>query len=256
MFDLDGTVYLGERLIPGADEVIRTLRRHGIGVVFLSNKPLESRESYAAKLTRLGIPTDPEDVITSAYVTAEHLARAHPGARVYALGEEVLARILRQAGVVLVPGPGRCDPAEVDLVLASFDRTLTWEKLSFAHQALRRGARLVATNPDPTCPVEGGDVPDAGAIIAALETSSGARLEWVAGKPSELMVQAALQRLGVEAAETALVGDRAQTDMLMARRSGVTGVLVLTGVTTREDTARLPADRRPDYVLSSIAELL
>lgn len=253
--DLDGTVYLGERLIPGADRAIAALRAAGRRVVFLSNKPLDSRHAYAAKLTRLGIPTAPDDVINSSTVLGRELATHHPGARVLVLGEAPLIEELRQAGVTVVDDPASVG-WRVDFVVAAFDRTLTWQKLNDAHQALRRGARLIATNPDRTCPVEGGDVPDAGAVIAALEASSGRRLEWVAGKPSPLMVRAALARLGTEPGETALVGDRLETDIAMARQAGVTSVLVLTGVTDAASAARAPEELRPDFVLDSIADLV
>ena len=255
IFDLDGTVYLSERLIPGADRTIAALRAAGRRVVFLSNKPLESRHAYAAKLTRLGIPTSPDDVIHSSAVLARELAMRHPGARVFVLGEAPLIEELRQAGVTVVDNPASVG-WRVDFVVAAFDRTLTWQKLNDAHQALRRGARFVATNPDRTCPVEGGDVPDAGAIIAALEACSGRSPEWVAGKPSPLMLQAALTRLGTTPAETVLVGDRLETDIAMARQAGVTSVLVLTGVTDAASAGRAPERLRPDFVLGSIAELV
>lgn len=255
MFDLDGTVYRGEGLIPGADRVIATLRRSGRRVVFLSNKPLHARGTYAAKLTRLGIPTASEDVITSSMVLARELAARHPGAHVYVLGEPPLVAELRRAGLAVVDDP-EASGLRVDVVVASFDRTLTWEKLKRAHLALRQGARLVATNPDRTCPVEEGDVPDAGAVIAALQASSGKTPEWVAGKPSPLMIQAALARLGVPPERAVLVGDRLETDIVMARQAGIASVLVLTGVTDRKSAEQAPGGARPDYVVSSIAQLI
>ena len=255
IFDLDGTVYLGETLVPGADRVVAELRRRGRRLVFLSNKPLEPGAAYAAKLTRLGIPTRPEDVITSSQVLIRELTARYPAATVYAIGEAPFLAELREAGVRLVDDPASLG-WRVDVVVVAFDRTCTWTKLNHAHQALRRGARLVATNPDPTCPVDGGDVPDAGAILAALQACSGRVPEWVAGKPSTLMVQAALSRLGTTADQTALVGDRLETDIAMARRAGLASVLVLSGVTDRLTAAQAPAELRPDAVLQSVAELL
>lgn len=255
IFDLDGTVYRGEQLIPGADWVISALRRESRRVVFLSNKPLESRRAYAAKLTRLGISAEPEDVITSGVVLARKLGRDHPGSRVYVLGEVPLIVELRDAGLEVVEDPAALG-WQVDFVVVAFDRTLTWEKLNNAHQALRRGAHFIATNPDPTCPTEEGDVPDAGATISALEACSGKRLEWVAGKPSPLIVEAALARLGTAPSQTVLVGDRLETDILMARRAGLTSVLVLTGVTDAQSVARAPEHLRPDFVVESLARLM
>lgn len=178
IFDLDGTVYLGEALVPGAQRVVARLRGLGRRLVFLSNKPLEPREAYAAKLTRLGIPTEPADVITSSEVLVRELATHYPGSTVYAVAESPLIAQLRAAGLVVVDDPSPLQ-WRVDLVVVAFDRTCTWAKLNHAHQALRRGARLVATNPDPTCPVDGGDVPDARATIAALRACSGRAPEWV-----------------------------------------------------------------------------
>jgi len=248
LLDLDGTVYLGDRLIPGADRAIAELRRRGRRIVFLSNKPLYSRADYAEKLTRLGVPATVEDVVHSPYVMARYLTRQKPGARVFAIGEPPLLAELEAAGLELCQ-----DPERIEYVVAAFDRTCTWEKINTAFQALRRGARFVATNPDPTCPVDGGEIPDAAGVIAALEATSGRKLDEVVGKPSPHTVQVALERLGLPAENVAMVGDRLGTDVLMARRGGLVGILTLSGVTKPEDLEG--ADVRPDYVIESLAEL-
>src|SRR5690606_11793926 len=153
IFDLDGTIYLGERLIDGARETVLGLRAAGKRVVFLSNKPLETRDDYARKLTRLGIPTPAEEVINSSWVMARWLAAEAPGATVYVIGEPPLLDELRRAGLHVVEDPsGRYH--EVRFVIAAFDRTFHYQKLNHALQAIRRGARFVATNSDRTCPVE------------------------------------------------------------------------------------------------------
>jgi len=249
IFDLDGTIYRGDRAIPGAPETIAALRRRGCRVVFISNKPLQRRAHYAAKLTRLGIPATPEDVITSAFVLGRRLAREAPGARLYVVGEPPLLEELADFGLQITDGSGA-----VDIVVAAFDRTFDYQKLNLAFQAIRRGARFVATNADPTCPVEGGEIPDAGAVIGAIEGCTGKRVEWVAGKPSPLMIEAGLARLGVPPADCLVVGDRLKTDIVMGKRAGVATALVLTGVTRREDLAQAPV--QPDYVLKSVAELI
>ncbi len=251
IFDLDGTVYRGGEAIPGAAEAIARLRNRGARVVFLSNKPLETREAYAKKLSRLGIPTRPEEVITSAYVLGERLAKAMPGARLYVIGEPPLLEILRGYGLVITDGLG-----EVDVVVASFDRTFDYKKLTRGFWALRRGARFVATNPDRSCPVdpaEGGEIPDAAAVIGALEGCTGRQVEWIAGKPSPLMLEAALAALGVPRDQCLMVGDRLETDIRMGKEGRVPTALVLTGVTRREDVAASPW--QPDYVLPSVAVL-
>lgn len=247
--DLDGTVYLSGRPLPGAVEAIERLRAAGVRVLFVSNNPLRTASSYAERLTGLGIPATPDDVLTSGRVTADWLAARAPRSRVLALGEEALAEELtRRADVALVE---RGD--EADVVIASFDRTFTYEKWNEAFRALRRGARFVATNPDPTCPVEGGEIPDCGGLIAALEVSSGRRVEEVMGKPSATMLEAALRRLGLAPSEVLVVGDRLETDIALGNAGGVASALVLTGVTSRDMLADTP--HRPTVVLDALADL-
>lgn len=248
VLDLDGTVYLGDRLIPGADQAVAQLRERGRRVVFLSNKPLHSRRDYAEKLSALGIPTTEDEVIHSSLVVARHLAQEAPGARVYAIGELPLQAELSRAGLVLTE-----DPSEVEYVIVAFDRTLTYAKLNTAFQALRKGARFYATNPDRTCPVDGGEIPDAAGGIAFLEATTGRRVEEVFGKPSLRMAAAARGVLGLPASACALVGDRLETDIGMARAAGMTAVLTLTGVTPRSAVAA--ASPQPDHVIEGIAEL-
>lgn len=249
IFDLDGTIYLGENAIPGAPQLVAELRRRGYGVIFVSNKPLQQRQVYAQKLTRLGIPTGAEDVLNSSLVMARYLVREMPGATVYAIGEQPLLDELAAAGLSLSQ-----DPQEIDVVIASFDRTFDYHKLDIGFRALRRGARFFATNADRTCPVEGGELPDAAAVIGALEGCSGRHLELVAGKPSSLILEMALEQLGVPAGECLMVGDRLETDILMGHQAGMSTAVVLTGVSQHQDIASAPA--APDFVLDSVADLL
>jgi NagD protein len=249
IFDLDGTVYLGEQLLPGAKAVIGAIRDAGRALCFLSNKPIASREAYAEKLTRLGVPTAVDEVINSSYVLARYLARQAPRARLYVIGEPPLAAELQAAGLALVDGP------EVDYVVVAFDRTFTYRKLDVALQAVRRhGARLIGTNPDRTCPVEGGEIPDAAGMIAAVEAVTGRRVEPIVGKPSPIMLRVALDRLGLQAAECAVVGDRLETDIAMGKAAGLATILVLTGVTRADDPAI--GEWRPDRVVVSLDDLL
>lgn len=259
VFDLDGTVYLGEAALPGSVEAIAELRRRDKRILFVSNKPLEPREVYAAKLTRLGIPAGPDDVITSAYVLGHHLARTEPELRLYVVGEEALRRELRDYGLIVLDEYFDQDPKEViapqgiDAVVVAFDRTLDYRKLNTAYQALVYGARFFATNGDKTCPMPGGGIPDAGATIAALEYISGRRLELLAGKPSPLILQTAAQRMGVPAERCMMTGDRLETDILMGQRAGMVTTVTLTGVATRADALRLP--NPPDYIVETLAEI-
>ena len=249
LFDLDGTVYLGEALIPGADEVVAALRAEGRHVAFLSNKPLATRRDYADKLTRLGIPASPEQVVNSSIVLARHLQRLDPGAPLFVIGEPPLIGELRDHGFEI-----RTD-ADVRWVVIAFDRTFDYAKLNTALQAVRRhDARLIATNPDRTCPVEGGEIPDCAGMMAAVEAVTSKNVEVVVGKPSPIILQVALEALGVAAADCVIVGDRLETDIAMGKRLGLATVLVLTGVTRPEDPR--PSELRPDLVLPSVRALL
>ena len=189
ILDLDGTVYRGDRLIPGSRQTIEWLLANDCPVVYISNKPLNSRADYAAKLTRLGIPTHPEQVLHSSWALVRYLQEAMPEATIYAIGEEPLLNEISGSFQLSQ------DLEKIDAVVASFDRQLDYQKLNIAFQAIKRGARFLATNADITCPVEGGEVPDAGAVIAYLETCSGKKVEAVAGKPSPLIVEMGLKKL-------------------------------------------------------------
>lgn len=248
IFDLDGTVYLGERLIPGAERTIRRLREADRKVVFLSNKAIQTRENYAAKLTRLGIPTMPSEVINSSFVMVRYLHRRAPGARVFIIGETPLIEELERAGFQICE-----DPERIEWVIASFDRTFDYRKLCIAYEALKRGAHFVATNPDRTCPIEGGELPDCAGVIAHLEAVTLRKVEAIVGKPSPFTIEATLEILCLPAAECILVGDRVETDIRMGLEAGMKTALVMTGVTDAKTLEASPV--RPDYVLDSIANL-
>jgi NagD protein len=248
IFDLDGTVYLSDRLIPGADRVIRLLREGGRKVIFLSNKPIQTREDYAAKLTRLGIPTDPAEVINSTLVMIHYLKKEAPQARVFVVGEEPFVAELRRAGFVISD-----EPEKIDYVVVAFDRTFDYRKLNIAYQAIKRGAHFVATNPDRTCPVEGGEIPDCAAMIAAIEAVTLKKVEVIVGKPSPLIIQTALSVMELGPKDCILIGDRLETDIRMGRESGLATGLVLTGVTDEKTLRASPI--QPDFVFQSIAEV-
>lgn len=249
LFDLDGTVYRGEALIPGADATIAALRAAGRRVVFLSNKPLQTRADYARKLTKLGIPTAADEVLNSSIVLARHLAVLDPGAPVFVIGEPPMIAELAAHGFEV-----RSDH-RVRWVVIAFDRTFDYAKLDTALQAVRRSnARLIATNPDRTCPTEDGEIPDCAGMIAAVEAVTGREVEAIVGKPSPIILEVALAALGVTAADAVMVGDRIETDIVMGKRLGLGTVLVLSGITAAGD-ARI-GEVGPDLVLPSIRELL
>jgi len=248
IFDLDGTVYLSDALIPGADRVIRLLREGGRKVVFLSNKPIQTREDYASKLTRLGIPTQPDEVINSTFVMTNYLKKVAPGAKLFVVGEPPFVEELRRAGFTITE-----EPKEIQYVVVAFDRTFEYHKLDVAFQAIKRGAHFVATNPDRTCPVEGGEIPDCAGMIAAIEAVTTQKVELIVGKPSPMIIEAALEVMGLKPDDCILIGDRLETDIKMGKESGIATGIVLTGVTD-EKTLKESAIY-PDFIFQSIADL-
>ncbi len=251
IFDLDGTIYISDTLIPGAASVIRLLRENGRKVVFLSNKPIQTREDYASKLTRLGIPTQPDEVINSTFVMTNYLKKNAPGARLFVIGETPFVEELKRAGFTITD-----EPKEIEYVVVAFDRTFDYRKLNIAFQAIKLGAHFVATNPDRTCPVEGGEIPDCAGMIAAIEAVTTKKVEVIVGKPSPLMLQAALEVMGLRPDDCILIGDRLETDIKMGKEAAMATGIVLTGVTD-EETLRgaKHTSIQPDFVFQSIADV-
>jgi NagD protein len=248
-FDLDGTTYLGDALLPGVERTISTLRAAGRSVVFLSNNPLHGRADYAAKLTRLGVPASADDVVNSSHVLVRHLLATAPAARLFVIGEESIKQELTSAGLRLTE-----QAIHVDIVVAAFDRTFDYRKLQIAFDAIRAGARFIATNRDAYCPTPEGGLPDCAAVIAAVEACTGHKVEEVVGKPSPIMGRVLVERLGTPPGDSLMVGDRLETDLAMGRAAGMATAVVLTGVTTREAAAA--AAPPPDFVFERLDQLL
>jgi NagD protein len=249
VFDLDGTIYLGDQLLPGAAETVAALRVAGKRTIFLSNNPTKTREQYTAKLARMGIPTPVDDVVNSSFVMAQWLLRAAPNATLFVVGEEPLLSDLRAAGFRFSEQAG-----VIDIVVASFDRTFVYHKLQVAFDAIRQGARLVGTNPDRYCPTPSGGEPDAAAIIAAIEACTGARCDPIVGKPSPIMVETITAMLRLPPERCIMVGDRLETDIRMGLDAGMATCLVLTGDATRDKLAA--SGLHPTLVLERIDGLL
>lgn len=248
LLDLDGTIYLGDELLPGAAAFIAGLEERGLGYLFLTNNSSRDKGAYVQKLSALGIPVKGERVLTSGEATVAYLNGQKPGARVYLLGTPALAGELEAGGIEVVSGADR-----PDFVVLGFDTTLTYQKLWQACDLVREGVEYVATHPDFNCPLAGGRfMPDAGAIAAFIQAATAARPK-VIGKPNREMVDAALARTGTGPGETAIVGDRLYTDIAMGRGAGLTSILVLSGETGENDLAEAPW--QPDHVFSSLAEL-
>jgi arabinose operon protein AraL len=260
IFDLDGTLYLGDKALPYAVETIQAIREQGKRVLYISNKPLEPPQSYAAKLSRLGIPASADEVITSGYVLGTYLSQHFPDLVYYVVGEENLKAELRAFGLVVQEElwdqdeKSVIDPSGIEAVVIAFDRTLDYRKLNTAYQALRRGARFFATNPDKTCPMPGGGIPDAGATLAALEYLTGRKVEVLAGKPSRVMMEVAMLCLDLPPERCLVIGDRLETDVRMGIEAGMHAAVVLTGASSRKQAEEaMPA---PDLILENLGVLL
>jgi HAD superfamily hydrolase (TIGR01450 family) len=254
VFDLDGTVYLGNALLPGAAEAIARVRALRKRTVFLSNNPTRDPQMYADKLDGLGIPTPLSDIVNPVVTVPRWLQEHHPGAGVFAISEEPLKRALAAAGIRLTE-----EPEEIDVVLASYDRTFEYRKLQIAFDALwfHRRARLITSNPDRYCPMPGGrGEPDAASIVAAIEACTGVTCEANLGKPGAEMLETVLGMLGLSANRCVMIGDRLSTDIAMAATAGMDSALVLSGETTPEMAARLPRDGPPTWILDRIDHLL
>ncbi|QTD40836.1 HAD-IIA family hydrolase [Sporosarcina sp. Te-1] len=250
IFDLDGTIYLDDDTIPGVPEAIQALKKRGDKVVFLTNKSIARRTDYVTKLNKMGIQVELDEVINSNYITAHYLKNTMtPGDAAYVIGEQPLFDELQEAGIQLAS-----EAADASHVILGWDRQFTYEKLNDAFQAWRNGAEILATNPDRTCPVQGGEIPDCGAMIGALEGATGEPVTQITGKPSALMSSYVLEHvLHMEADQCYMVGDRLETDIRMANEAGIHSVLVMTGITT-SDMLEVASDR-PSFVLESVRDI-
>ena len=247
VLDLDGTIWVDGQMIPGALNCLRWLRSTGYPVVYLTNNPVRP-EVYAARLSAMGAPTLPGEVITASSLLHDHLRETAPGARVFVLADPDVRDQLEPNFRLSE------DPAEIDVVIASSPTALDYDGLTVAFRALRRGARFLATNADPSCIAPDGlEVPHAAAVIGALEASTKRRVELVAGKPSRLAAERVQRHLDRPPAEILVVGDSLDTDVRFACENGMASALVLTGVAQRDDLEH--ASWTPVHVLDSIARL-
>lgn len=248
LIDLDGVLVRGEQCLPGTVPFLEWLRSQRFPFCILTNNSTRTPEAYASFLSRVGVPVQASEVLTSAVVTAAALRRSAPGARVFVIGSPALREVLASHGLLVDE-----TAAVADVVVVGLDRGLSYEKLSEAALAIRRGARFVATNADASFPSERGLEPGAGALVAALETTTGQRAE-IFGKPEPAMFEEGLRRVGVPAGRTAIVGDRLETDIIGGRRAGLVTIAVASGSTPLEHLEK--ANPLPDYVVTSVAGLL
>ncbi len=245
LIDMDGVIYRGGELIPGADQFIRLLLKHDVPFLFLTNNSQRTRRDVATKLTRMGIPIHEKHVFTCAMATARFLAQQKPNGTAYVIGEGGLLTALHRNGYSIVD-------KSPDYVVVGEGRTLTFEMLETAVQLIKDGAKLIATNMDPNCPTSRGTRPGCGAIVALLEAATGIKAFSV-GKPSPVMMRAARKELNLAASETIMVGDTMETDILGGVQLGYYTILVLSGSTSRADLKSYGYS--PELVVESIASL-
>ncbi|WP_182171193.1 HAD-IIA family hydrolase [Flaviflexus equikiangi] len=254
VFDMDGTIYLGDHLLPGAKRLIEGLHSLGKPVRYLSNNPTKDPEQYAQKLDMLGLPTPISEIANTVVTTTRWLKKYHPDATVFPISEEPLKKALAAAGIRMSD-----NPEEIDIVIASYDRTFDYRKLQIAFDAIwyHKRAFLITTNPDKFCPFPGGrGEPDAAGIVAAIEATTGTKLRANMGKPEGTMLEAALGDLDVDPANCMMVGDRLATDIGMAINTGMASTLVLTGDSTLDEAKALDASHQPTYVLNRVDHLI
>mgnify|MGYP002627281978 CR=1 FL=1 len=255
LFDMDGTLYLGDDVFDGAVELMEDLPRLGRRFIYLTNNSSRAGADYIARLRRLGFPCEAENVFTSGMATGLFLNQNYPGASVYLAGTRAFYRELVSYGIRLVNDElGHTDTDRVDVVVQGFDTELVYEKLDRACHFLRRGAAFIAANPDWVCPMPEDEVlPDCGSICALLTASSGVKPTYI-GKPNRNMIDVISRQTGIPNERICAVGDRLYTDIAVAQNAGSVSVLVLSGETTPEMAAA--AERQPDYILPSVKELL
>lgn len=245
LIDMDGVIYRGKQLIPGADEFIGMLLERGIPFSFLTNNSQRTRRDVVCKLERMGIEVSENHIFTCAMATARFVAAQKPHGTAFVIGEGGLLHALHRNGYAIVDD----DP---DYVIVGEGRTFNMETVETAVRMILRGAKLIATNLDPNCPTAAGTRPGCGAIVAMLESATG-RKAFSVGKPSPVMMRAARKELGLSSAETIIVGDTMDTDILGGVSMGYRTALVLSGSTQRDDLPNFAY--RPDFVLESVADL-
>ena len=257
VFDLDGVLYLGDTAIPYAADAVRRLYSAGKQVYFLTNNSGKTRADYRQKLAEVnGLDVPETAIFTSACATAVYLKqRGAAGRSVFIIGEPGLAAELSEAGMTAVIQPDSRDFQDIDYVVVGIDRQFTYDKLRFAHAAITRGhAQFIATNRDSTFPMETGEIPGGGSLVAALATAT-SREPVNMGKPETHGYEAILSVAKVMAADSVMVGDRLDTDIATGRRVGAATVLVLTGVTSLDKADAAPLEWRPDRIIGDLREL-
>ncbi len=252
VIDLDGCVYLGERLVEGSDKAVERLLERGVKVLFLTNNSTQTSRDYCTKLGRLGVECREEMVLTSGEATAQYILEESGPSRVLPVTGRGFKEYCVEMGHVILPAERW---PEADYVVVGLDREISYGKIRAAVRAIHRGARYVATNLDATLPTDEGPDPGAGAIAASITTASGVE-PLVVGKPSKIIMEIALRRLGLGPREVLVIGDRLETDVMAGKNIGADTALVLSGATDRRGLERARPEERPDYVAENLYRLV
>ena len=250
IFDMDGTIYLGGNVFDFAIKFINDLRANGKRVMIVTNNASHTDPFYMEKLTRLGFSPTRDEIMTSGDVTKVYLKRHRAGKSVYLVGTDELVEDFKNDGINIVSG----DSESVDIVITSFDTSLTYKKMDDACRLVRNGAEYLSTHPDFNCPTETGFIPDSGAIAAFVTASTGKKPTYF-GKPYVETLEMICEATGLDKSEMCLFGDRLYTDIALGARNGVMSVLVLTGETTAEDVDSAEKDEQPTYVFGSLDDV-
>lgn len=248
LFDMDGTLNMGEEPIEGAMETLKILTEKGKTVCFVTNNSSKSKYDYLKKVRRMGYDADIKQIVTSGMAAASYLNKHYPGKRVFVLGTETLCAEMKESGVNVVGVK-----EDADIMLLAFDTELTYEKLWHATNLVAQGKTYIATHPDFVCPSDNGNMPDAGAMMALVEKTTGKTPECIIGKPYAPMAEYVFDFCKVTADEVAFVGDRLYTDIKFALNNGMTGILVLSGETDLKMLRE--SGLEPDFVFDTVNEL-
>ncbi|MHB8158752.1 MAG: HAD-IIA family hydrolase [Desulfocucumaceae bacterium] len=252
IIDLDGVVYRGKKVIPGAPETIARLRERGHKIRFLTNNSSLTRQGFSRRLWSMGIKCRQEDIMSSGYATVLFLKKRGLRGNVFVIGGEGLAREMEKAGFRVV---NKNTYQKIDYVAVGMDRHFVYRDLYIAQQAILKGALFLATNADAMYPVENGVMPGAGAMVSAIKTAAQTP-PIIIGKPNPFILKEILREAGISRKESIIVGDRLDSDISLGHRAGIKTILVLTGITSPVEAEKFKKETRPDYVIKNIKGLL
>lgn len=255
IFDLDGVIWRGESPVEGAAASVAELKRLGKRCFYATNNSSRAPQWFVERLQKMGIDAQIEEIVTSATATASFIARHFSNPRVFVVGEEGVQNLLRGVGARVFTVDDAEQTPEVEVVVAGIDRTFNYEKLKWAQQFILRGAQFIATNRDATFPIEGGVVPGAGSIVAAIETASGS-VPLSMGKPEPAMLLEILADNNLQPSEVFMIGDRLDTDIACGARAGIGTILVATGVTPLETAREASGEQKPDLLFTDLPAMM